>query len=226
MASINFQPTRPDKGYASRFMLVITLVGLLAMTNAQAQTFAEWFSQKKTQKKYLLEQLAALKVYSGYLRQGYQVASGGLGSITGYLKNEYGLHGIYYDRLKNPGPEIRGNYMIREIVTRQQDIVTRLRELNKIPGLTPQEGSYLSKVRTTVLTDCDRQLALLQTVISANQVEMQDADRLKLIAKVHAAMGDNYRFATRFVAQTITMAGQRDRERSQTAMEKRIYGIY
>ena len=35
-----------------------------------AQTTAEWFNQKATQKKYLIQQIAALQVYIGYLQKG------------------------------------------------------------------------------------------------------------------------------------------------------------
>jgi len=43
------------------FLLLVVSAG----SNLQAQTFAEWFQQKKTQKKYLLQQIAALQVYIG-----------------------------------------------------------------------------------------------------------------------------------------------------------------
>jgi hypothetical protein len=42
---------------------------LLFVQVSTAQTWSEWFSQKKTQKKYLLEQVAALKIYAGYLKK-------------------------------------------------------------------------------------------------------------------------------------------------------------
>ena len=47
-------------------LLIMFLLGMLA-TTTQAQTFAEWFKQKKTQKKYLVQQIAALQVYIGCL---------------------------------------------------------------------------------------------------------------------------------------------------------------
>ena len=46
---------------------------------AKAQTFAEWFQQKKTQIKYLTEQIAALEQYGNYVKQGYRIAQGGWG---------------------------------------------------------------------------------------------------------------------------------------------------
>ncbi|MCH5688762.1 conjugal transfer protein TraI [Niabella sp. W65] len=50
-------------------ILLFLLLVVSAGSNLQAQTFAEWFQQKKTQKKYLLQQIAALQVYIGYAKK-------------------------------------------------------------------------------------------------------------------------------------------------------------
>ena len=47
----------------------------------QAQTFAEWFQQKKTQKKYLVKKIAALQVYIEFAEKGYKIAKEGLNTI-------------------------------------------------------------------------------------------------------------------------------------------------
>ncbi len=47
-------------------LLIVSIIILFTET-LSAQTSAEWLSQKKTQKKYLVQQIAALDVYAGYL---------------------------------------------------------------------------------------------------------------------------------------------------------------
>lgn len=42
---------------------VAFIIGALCCGPLPAQSFSEWFKQKKTQKKYLLEQIAALQMY-------------------------------------------------------------------------------------------------------------------------------------------------------------------
>ena len=54
--------------------LLILSTMVLCADNLSAQTVAEWFRQKATQRKYLLQQIAALHVYSGYLSKGYSIA--------------------------------------------------------------------------------------------------------------------------------------------------------
>jgi hypothetical protein len=192
---------------------------------AEAQTFAEWFAQKKTQKKYLLQQIAALQVYSGYLKQGYQIANNGLSFISGSLKAENGLHSIFYNRMKTASPMVRNSAMVKEIMDRQQEILTRLKDISAFGGMTIEEKNYLEQVRSAVLKDCDQQLNTLQMVISDGKMEMSDAERVALVTKVHSAMMENYRFASSFAAQAKIYAVRREQERNDVSVTKQVYGI-
>lgn len=212
----------------ARSLLVFSLFTAIStgMTvTAQAQTFAEWFSQKKTQKKYLLQQIAALQVYSTYLKQGYGIATNGLGSISGYLKSENDLHQTYYNRLKTADPAVRNNTMVKEIMAWQQDILKRTQEINQATGMTLAEKNYLASVGAAVLKDCDQQLSALQNVVTDNKMEMNDAERLGLITKIHTAMQANYQFTSSFAAQVKIVALRRQQEQNQVAVSKKVYGI-
>ena len=71
------------------------------------QTIEEWTQQKQTQIKYLLNQIAANKVYIGYLQKGYSIASKGLSTI-GQIKNgEFTLHQDFFNRLLSINPAIK-----------------------------------------------------------------------------------------------------------------------
>lgn len=212
----------------ARFLLVFSLFTAISggmAVSADAQTFAEWFSQKKTQKKYLLQQIAALQVYSTYLKQGYGIATNGLDNISGYLKSENGLHQTYYARLKTADPLVKDNAMVKDILAWQQDILKRTQELNQTGSMSTAEKQYLSNVCAAVLKDCDQQLATLQNVITDNKVEMSDAERLALITKIHSAMLANYEFSSVFDAQVKIVALRRQQEENQVAVSKHVYGI-
>ena len=56
---------------------------IMCFNLCHAQTWAEWFQQKQTQKKYLIEQIAALQVYLGYAKKGYDIASKGIHLLQG-----------------------------------------------------------------------------------------------------------------------------------------------
>ncbi|MBK8310917.1 MAG: hypothetical protein IPL04_08535 [Chitinophagaceae bacterium] len=50
---------------------IFVMLGIyfLSFTSVNGQTLAEWTQQKKTQKKYLLQQIVALQVYIGYAKK-------------------------------------------------------------------------------------------------------------------------------------------------------------
>ena len=101
--------------------LVICLSGMVIPV--QAQTWSEWFKQKKTQKKYLLQQIAALEVYAGYLKKGYKIFDGGLSAIRDITHGEFNLHNAFISSLKQVSPEIRKDARIAEIIALQVSIM-------------------------------------------------------------------------------------------------------
>jgi hypothetical protein len=207
------------------WILLLAVIGSGIPAMAKAQTFAEWFAQKKTQKQYLLQQIVALQMFSGYLKQGYQIAKNGMSSISGSLKTENGLHTTYYSRMRNVDPVIKNNEMVKDIMAWQLDILVRLQVITQISGLTAEEQSYLGNMQAAVLKDCGQQLNMLQMVISDGQLEMSDSERLTLLTKIHTAMMDNYRFASRLATQVKIYALQRQQEQNQAVLGKQLYGI-
>jgi len=77
---------------------IIAIAMLLSITKSMsAQTFAEWFRQKSTQKKYLIQQIAALQVYIGYVSKGYSIAKKGLNTIQDIKHGDFDLHKNYFN---------------------------------------------------------------------------------------------------------------------------------
>jgi len=211
-------------GKAFAGMIVLLLYSGIC-GQVRAQTFAEWFKQSSTQKKYLLQQIEALQVYSGYLKKGYSIAKGGLGSISGSLLSENGLHTTYYNNLKRVNPLVSNDSRVKEIVQWQKDIILLLNQWDKINGLAITEKLYLQQVRSSVYRDCDEVLSNLQNVISDDKLEMSAADRLKLIGQLHAEMQANYRFAVGFTSEAKSYAAQRQQEQTGSQVLAKTYGI-
>ncbi|MBK0379282.1 hypothetical protein [Mucilaginibacter segetis] len=198
-------------------MASIRIIALVLLsTCAKAQTFAEWFSQRKTQKKYLLAQIEALQVYGGFLKKGYTIAKGGLGSITNYIGDEFQLHTAYYDRLKNADPSLKKNSQVKQIIGWQQDIIKQTN------SWLADDMAYVTKVKTALLQDCEAQLTELTNVISGG-TEMSDAERLQQIEILHAAMLSNLHFATNFSDQLKRFNIQKQQDLNSTNTLKGLY---
>ena len=80
-------------------MLLAIAIGLY-IGPVSAQTVNEWVNQKSTQKKYLLQQIAALQVYINYAKKGYNIVSGGINTIRDIKKGDLNLHNTFFSSLK------------------------------------------------------------------------------------------------------------------------------
>ena len=93
-----------------------------SLETIHAQTWDEWFSQKKTQIKYLTQQLAALQVYESYLSKGYKIADQGL-RATGKIKDgEFNLHQVFFSSLSTVSSAVQRDSRIADIVSLQISI--------------------------------------------------------------------------------------------------------
>jgi hypothetical protein len=204
---------------------IMTAGASVLASQSKAQTFAEWFSQKKTQKKYLLQQIAALQVYSGYLKQGYKIANGGLGYITGSLKNEFSLHSAFYNQLKTVNPVVKNDPRVKEILIWQSDILKSVNDLDKERNLIAGERRYVGNVRQALLADCDEQITALQILLTNGKLEMSDDERISRLNHIHLAMQNNYRFIADFASRVKLYGIQKQQEANNLNFSKQMLGI-
>ncbi|MDF3076895.1 MAG: hypothetical protein K0S09_784 [Sphingobacteriaceae bacterium] len=203
----------------------IILLLLLLSSMAKSQTWDEFFRQKATQKKYLLQQLAALKLYADYVSKGYQIADKGLKTIKGFTKGEFDLHSVFFESLKNVNPALAGNKNIEEILIWQAAIIKGYNSLNRETIKSGNDKSYIESVRSKVLSECVRDVDDLFAVISSGVLEMKDDERLKRIDKLHSDMRDKYQFTESFVRQVKVLNLQREQEKQNSGASKKLYGI-
>lgn len=97
-------------------LLIISII-TLSVFAVNAQTVEEWVSQKKTQIKYLVQQIANLQAQIIQLKKGYDVAKDGWNMIHDMTNGEFTLHKDYFDSLDKPSTAIDDdpNHTIAEI---------------------------------------------------------------------------------------------------------------
>jgi hypothetical protein len=208
-----------------RYALATALASGMTLA-ASGQTFSEWFAQKKTQKKYLIEQVTALKVYGTYLKKGYDVARNGLGSISDYLSEERRLHQDYYDRLLRANPAVQHDSQVQEILQRQQDILQDLQFPDLSGIMSTTETQYLQQVRSAVLSNCKALLDDLDDLISDGQLNATDAARLKGVNAVYSGMLANYRFSDSFRRQVLQLIVRRRKAIAEVAASRQLHGLH
>lgn len=203
----------------------ILLLLTASATNSQAQTFAEWFEQSKTQIKYLEQQIAALNACEVQCRQGYLMLKNEWGSIKNWKNSEYALHSTYYNSLSQVNPQVKNSTDISSIQSEQQSIIGQFSGLNGRAGLTAQEQTYIGTVQQNLLAELNKDLTELQTVLTSGALVMSDDERIKRINKLTAAINDKYLFTCTFCRQVRVLLLQRNVDGNDAAEIGNLYGI-
>ncbi|WP_074418231.1 TerB family tellurite resistance protein [Sediminibacterium sp.] len=210
-------------------VLVLLLLFVSATGSLQAQTFAEWFQQKKTQKKYLLQQIAALQVYIGYAQKGYKIAKEGLTTISGFTKGEFNLHGDYFNSLKTVNPKVRKYVKVADIISLQvkivQDYNRTYGKLAKSDAFSSEEQDYIRRVFGRLLNDCEQTLDALIAVTTDGKLEMKDNERMKRIDQLYTDMQDKYTFSKSFSNDASLIAAARIKEQTEIQTSRALQGI-
>jgi hypothetical protein len=183
----------------------------------RAQNWQEWFRQKKTQRKYLVQQIAALKVYLEYLKEGYTVAKKGLNMIGDIKDGNFNSHSEYFGSLKQINPSV-GNSTKIEAAIAYQNLITDdfgrlLYECQSSPYLTNEEKVYVNDVYTNLIQDGADELTQLKMVITADDLEMKDDERISKVDAIYESMKDKYTFTCSFSNSTKLLITQRSHEK-------------
>lgn len=212
-------------GSNRRICGLILLVALsLQSLNSSAQTWGEIFSQKKTQKKYLLQQIAALQMYIGYAKKGYDIVGSGIHTVKDITSGEFSLHRNYFASLFAVNPAIKSSAAVAEIINGGLGIFSALKTW-KASGLNAQDWGYVSLVKANLLEECASDLEELFVVITSGKLEMKDDERLGRLESIRLSIQDKYDFALSFTADLQMLIRQRAREEESINQIRRLYEV-
>lgn len=198
--------------------LVILIFFTILSVGTKAQTFAEWFRQSATQKKYLLQQIATLQVYIGYVQKGYSIARQGLNTISDIKHGEFNLHRDYFNSLKTVNPKIKNYSKVADIIVLQVNIIKTYKEaakqLKQSGTFNAGEISYINGVFKRLMDDCAETIDALITVTTSGELEMKDDERLKRIDALYSDMQGKYTFVQGFSNEAKLLAASRIQEQN------------
>jgi prefoldin subunit 5 len=208
---------------------LLLFVASLLSSELNAQTFNEWFRQKATQKKYLLQQIAALQVYIGYAKKGYNIVSSAIHTIRDIKKRELNLHNTYFNSLKIINPKISHYAKVADIITYQVRIIKMakqtLQSIREAHQFTREEVAYCKKVFDTLLDECVESIDELLAIITPDKLTMKDNERLVRIDKLYLDMQDKFTFCSIMSEDIAVLALQRTNEKMEINQSKLINGI-
>lgn len=173
--------------------VIIVLLGF--RSEAKCQTFNEWFKQKKTQKQYLIEQIAALQLYLKNLKQGYVVVKKGLNLVGEITGNSYSMDNIYLQSLLQVKTPIKNSELSNSIISLEGRIKKRLNILEERINenntiLAADESGYLKRVMEKAESILSDQTATAKKALIADEVQMTDAGRIQILRNVKNDLED------------------------------------
>lgn len=207
--------------------IITILVLSYCAVKAQSPNWNELFQQKKTQRKYLIQQIAALKIYLEYLKKDYAIAQKGLTTIGDIKNGTFNLDKDYFNSLKQVSPVVKNSPKVDDILLYQHSIIRDFRKLyedcRNDENFTPEEISYIEEVYKNMLTECADSIDELTLITTSGEAEMKDDERLLRLNKVHEDMLDKYSFTQDFIGSTRLLSLKRAKEKNQIKALQKLH---
>lgn len=214
------------KGSKSPFrglgLLLLLSCSLFSVT-VKAQTWDELFNQKKTQIRYLGEQLIALKMYAGYLKKGYEIVGQGVNTVKNLKSGEFNMHQTFISSLKVVNPAIRNSSKVAEIIALQLSLNKSFSNIKGIGYLSASHQQYISLVKDEIQDECRKDLEELLIVITSGKAEMKDDERMKRLDKVYSSMLDKSEFTQSFCNEVSLLISQKKYEQESINLIQKFY---
>jgi hypothetical protein len=200
-------------GHKKRAIVVgCILLVLFSMSGwAYGQTFGEFFNQKKTQRKYFAEQLAAIQLYAGYIKKGYEIGRNGIQAVRDITGGEFSLHNAFMSSLSKVSPVISTHQKVTEVIAMQLEMVSVFRSLAKLDKLEPMTLAYIVSVGGSVLGASLSDVEVLMVIITPGKLELGEEERLRRLDELHASVEEKCRFTRWFRDEVVMLNHQRDK---------------
>lgn len=193
--------------------------------DAMAQTWEEFFKQKETQREYLILQIGALKIQSRLLTESASIFRLGLGAISDWKYLEKEIHSSFFDSYKNLGPLGATQYDRLVNSGLSPDYLLRKIERSRLKwiGVSVDAGFQvgIGQIHNAMKSQCLKLSDELELVLG-NQLEMEDADRAKLISGI----GDELTLIQKDLMRVQVLATHRVRMNQQKAKWEKDQSIY
>lgn len=189
------------------FLIAILFSGITS-THAQQQELKQLALN--------IQKLAQFKQILRDMKNGYQIISGGYGTIRDIAEGNFSIHKKFLDGLLNVNPSVARYHRVGAIIRGQKLLVNEHRAaLATFLGsdqFTSAEIEYMKRVYTALLKQSLRNLEELGGVLTAGKFRMSDDERLQAIDRIYADMENKLNFLRQFNDQAQLLGLQRAKE--------------
>jgi len=208
------------------FFLIFS--SLVLPMDAASQNLSEWFSQKKTQKKYLVDQLAANQVYLEFLKKGYQITTAGIHSVRAIKQGSFSLHQLYFHQLGGINPLIRQYGRVADVITFQIGILKELQalkvQLRGTGDFSIEQQHYILGVAGRLTRNCAELMHQLYACLGA-QLALSAPQRIARIDAIYEQMLGNRQFIQLFFKQVRLLQMDRAKQGEQVQWLNKLLNL-
>lgn len=210
----------------------IRMIFCLLLAHAQvieAQTTEEWTKQRKTQIKYLAEQIVALKEYGRLVRKGHEIVNNGLALIQTIKEGDHVLHYQYFSSLVKVNPTLKEFAQLLAIIHFQSNTVNNCRKMKEWLAVCEdfsqeEKQSLLSKIHRLLAAETYHSRDLT-TLTSNEKIELKDDERISRISKLYKEVKNDDYYSQNLMRQIYALRLQRSLEKVETKNLKSLQGI-
>ncbi len=164
------------------------LLGLLTagttLTPSHAQSIADLVEQLTLDK----EKLSSLKATLQDMVKGYESLKRGYVQIRDLAEYNFMLHKSYLDGLSQVSPNVQSDPRINTIFDTERQFLQQYKAgigtLGNGSLFTPPELLYINNIYSTLLQRSTQSIEELNMVVTDNQLQMTDAQRLQAIDRI------------------------------------------
>ena len=207
--------------------VLLIVLAVLSTGSLMAQNFDEWWRQKETKKRYLLEQIAALKVYTNTAWKCYETARAGLGVIGEIKEGDFNIHSEHFGKFRKISPTVAAYSRVAEIIKLQAGIVAIKYRNSRmdLEFLDNRERDFASGFFNRIITESMVNLSLLTSLLTDSTMEMTDRERLDRIEGIYTKMLETYSFALILDNDLRGLSAERRKEQEEIKRMEENYGI-
>jgi hypothetical protein len=204
--------------------IVLAVMAIILSKLSDAQGVVGFFTQKQTQTQYLVQQIAALKVYAGYIKQGYKVVDGGLNAIGKWKDGHLDLDKAYFNALESVHSKVKAEAQL--ILNAHSAFEKQIAGIRSFTRRSDILEMFEKEFSEDLLTGSQKTLNNLYTDLEQvldHSYKMTDDERLRRVEQISFRASKLFEFIKKFGQDIRKLEIQKKQEAKDVKVLKELY---
>jgi hypothetical protein len=176
-----------------------------------------------------IEKLAQLKMQLQNMYKGYAILANGYSNIKNQSLANYVLHKDFIDALSMISPAVRNDPAVNEcllLFTQVQDeYSTAYKKVKSYNVFNTKEIDFFCKAYAKILSESNTKLDALQMVLTPNKLQMNEAERIEILASLARDLDKQLAQLRNFTTQTNQLYLLRTKSKKDNQFLRYQYGL-